>query len=434
MLRGAPDRYDSLEFNLHGAREMQNNDLIWVTDRDLRVTSLSARLRDLLFPGGTPDRLHVGELWQEDDPFGMMLVAHEWALEGEQLAFDTERAGRQFLIVLEPLYDLSGAITGVGGRATPGVGDGQSRWEAAALEEVERLCGFGTWRTDYVTGRTLWSAGLYEVVGLKPGVPAPDLRAYDHPDDAQSIAEAIRQGEIRGTGYRCEHRIVRPDGSVRFVQEQTHTVYDQKGTARAIVGSMLDITERKHTEARLAELAHYDPVSKLPNRRLLEDRLHAALRHAQEDQTLCAVLFIDVDDFKHVNDSYGHACGDELLAQIGTRLNHYVRSGDTVARMSGDEFVVVLDRLASHDDVLAAARKLLRSFETPFHLDGRLDCRVGVSIGVAIYPECAETPQELVDIADREMYVVKRNGGRGIKVACPSSLEDRSPSRIAANA
>lgn len=416
---------------------MQHNDttscLLWTTDRELRVTSLSARLRDLLFPGGTPARLHVGELWQEDDPFGMMLVAHEWALEGEQLAFDTERAGRQYLIVLEPLYDLSGAITGVGGRATPGVGDGQSRWEAAALGEVERLCGFGTWRTDRETGRTLWSAGVYEILGLESGSPIENLRAYDHPDDADSTAQAAREGEIRGTGYRCEHRIVRPDGTVRYVQEQTHTVYDQQGTARALVGSMLDVTEWKNTEAQLAQLAHYDPVSKLPNRRLLEDRLHATLLRAQDEDFLCAVLFIDVDDFKRVNDTYGHARGDELLAQIGSRLNHYVRSGDTVARMSGDEFVVVLDRLNSHDDAVVAARKILRSFEAPFHLDGHIDCRVGVSIGAAIYPECLATPTELIDLADGEMYVVKRNGGRGIKVACPSSSADLSTSRIAAN-
>ncbi|HLI95701.1 MAG TPA: diguanylate cyclase [Candidatus Baltobacteraceae bacterium] len=415
-------------------RDMHNTDLVWVTDRELQVTSLSARLRDLLFPSGVPSGLHVGELWQQDDPFGMMLVAHEWALEGEQLAFDTEREGRQFLIVLEPLYDLSGAITGVGGRATPGVGDGQSRWETTALAEVERLCGVGTWRTDRETGRTQWSAGLYEILGVDPACAPASLRAYDHPDDSAAIEAEIREGEIRGTGYRCEHRIVRPDGTVRYVQEQTHTVYDQEGTARAVVGNMLDITEWKNTEAQLAQLAHYDPVSNLPNRRLLEHRLQTSLLRAQTEETLCAVLFIDVDDFKRVNDTYGHARGDELLAQIGTRLNHYVRSGDTVARMSGDEFVVVLDRLTSHDDVLTAARKILRSFEAPFHLDGRIDCRVGVSIGVAIYPECSAAPAHLVDIADREMYVVKRNGGRGIKVACPASSVGRLPSRMAANA
>lgn len=413
---------------------MNTNDLLWVANGDLQITSLSARLRDLLIANGTPTRLHVSELWQEDDPFGMMLVAHQWALEGEHLAFETERAGEQLRIVLEPLYDLSGAITGVGGCATPGVGDGKSGWEAAALEEVERLCGFGTWRTDLHTGRTQWSAGLYEILEV-PGTGSPiELRAYDHPDDVEAIGAAIREGEITGMGYRCDHRVLRTDGSVRHVQEQTHTVYDEKGIAHAIVGSILDITDRKQNEVRLTQLAHYDPVSKLPNRRLLEHRLHASLARAQVENTLCAALFIDIDDFKRVNDTFGHACGDELLALIGTRLKHYVRPGDTVARMSGDEFVVVLDGLSCHDDAVAAARKILRSFEIPFHLDGQIDCRVGVSIGVSVYPECATTAKGLIDVADREMYVVKRNGGRGIKVACPSSSVDRSPLRTAANA
>lgn len=413
---------------------MTDNDLLWVTDRDLKVTSLSARLRDLLFPDGAPPALHVSELWQEDDPFGMMLVAHRWVLDGEHLSFETDRAGLRLRVTLEPLYDLSGAITGVGGRATPGVGDGQSGWELAALEEVERLCGFGTWRTETGTGRTLWSAGLFEILGLRQGAEWTNLRDCDHPEDAEAVAAAIREGEITGNGYRCDHRIVRPDGSVRHVQEQAHTVYDESGTARAIVGSMLDITDRKITEARLAQLAHYDPVSKLPNRRLLEQRLHASLSRARINETLCAVLFIDVDDFKRVNDTYGHGHGDELLAQIGTRLNHYVRSHDTVARMSGDEFVVVLDDLKSPEDALAAARKILHSFEMPFHLDGQMDCRVGASIGVAVYPPCSASARGLIDIADREMYVVKRNGGRGIKMACPTSSEDRSALASAANA
>lgn len=412
---------------------MTDYDLLWVADRELQVTSLSARLRDLLFPAGAPVRVHVSELWHESDPFDMMLVAHRWVLEGERLAFETDRAGQHLRVALEPLYDLSGAIAGVGGRATPGVGDGESRWEAAALEEVERLCGFGAWRIDLGTGRTLWSTGLYEILGLSAGAEWRGLRAYDHSEDAQAVAAAIREGEVTGNGYRCDHRVVRPDGNVRYVQEQAHTVYDDTGIARAVVGSMLDITDRKVAEAHLEQLAHFDPVSNLPNQRLLEQRLHAALSLAQRNETLCAVLFIDVDDFKRVNDTYGHGCGDELLAQIGTRLNHYVRSGDTVARMSGDEFVVVLGALSCHDDALAAARNVLRSFETPFHLDGQIDCRVGVSIGAAVYPECPASAKGLIDIADREMYVVKRNGGRGIKVACPSSSGDRSRLRTAAN-
>jgi diguanylate cyclase (GGDEF)-like protein/PAS domain S-box-containing protein len=389
----------------------------------------------------------VSDLWPEDDPFGMMLVAHQWVLEGERLAFDTERNGMTLHIVLEPLHDLSGAITGVGGCATPGVGGGQTSWEVETLEEVERICGFGTWRTDLRTGRTLWSAGLYAILGLEHGSEPGELRHFDHPEDMDAVSDAVREGEISGKGYRVDHRVVRTDGTTRHVQEQAHVIYDEAGVATAHIGSIVDITDRKATEARLAQLAHYDPVSKLPNRTLLEQRLHASLSRAQMTGSGCAVLFLDVDDFKRVNDTYGHAAGDELLAAIGTRLNHHVRAGDTVARMSGDEFVIVLDGLTCRDDAIAGARKLLRSFEVPFHLTGSVDCRVGVSIGVAIYPEVIASAKALIDIADREMYTVKRNGGRGIKVApaqesgredaekgpCASSSADRSPLRIVAS-
>lgn len=422
--------------------------LLWNTDRDLQITSLSARLRDLLFPAGSPERLHVSDLWREDDPFGMMLVSHQWALEGERMAFETVRAGMPLRIVLEPLYDFSGAIAGVGGRALPGVGDEESSWELSALQETERICGFGTWRTDLRTGRRLWSAGLYAILGLGENTPPGELRLFDHPEDLDAVREAVREGEISGRGYRVDHRIVRTDGTTRHVQEQAHVIYDEAGVAIAHVGSVVDITDRKETEVRLAQLAHYDPVSKLPNRTLLEQRLHGSLSRAQMDGSGCAVLFLDVDNFKRVNDTYGHAAGDELLEAIGTRLSHHVRAGDTVARMSGDEFVVVLDGLTSRDDAVTSARKLLRSFEVPFHLTGVHDCRVGVSIGVAIYPEIPVSARSLIDIADREMYVVKRNGGRGIKVAaaqesapradekttCANSSAVRSALRIVANA
>lgn len=413
---------------------MTTRDLLWTTDRDLQITSLSARLRDLLFPQGTPSRLHVGELWQEEDPFGMMLVAHRWVLEGDRMTFDTERGGLRLRVTLEPLYDLSGAITGVGGCASPGVGGDESEWQTETLEEIERICGFGTWRTDLKTGRTIWSAGLYEILGIENRQSAGNLRDFDHPEDMDAVGEAVRDGEIAGTGYRCDHRVVRPDGTVRCVQEHAHVVYDAAGLATAQIGSILDITERKAAETRLAHLAHYDPVSKLPNRTLLEQRLHTSFARAKKGGPGCAVLFLDVDDFKRINDTYGHAAGDEVLAAVGARLSHHVRAADTVARMSGDEFVIVLDEVQSPEEAHYAARNIMKSFEMPFHIGGSIDCRVGVSIGAAVYPGAAESARALIDIADREMYVVKRNGGRGIKIACESSSEARSPLLTVVNA
>jgi diguanylate cyclase (GGDEF)-like protein/PAS domain S-box-containing protein len=408
--------------------------MFWTTDRELHVTSVCGSLKDALGGIDVKNAAHVSELWGVDDPFGVTLVAHQWALEGQRLSFMARRAGQDMHVEVEPLYDLSGAIAGVGGRATPGVGDGRPGWSVAALEEAHELCGFGTWRVELPTGTTLWSRGLRGILGVETMTDASDLRAFDHPEDADDIAAAVREGEISGRGYRCDHRVLRADGGVRYVAEETHPVYGTDGKPCAIVGVMLDITERKLEEARLALLAHYDPVSKLPNRTLLEERLQSSFERARYNSGFCAVLFVDVDDFKRVNDTYGHARGDELLAAIGTRLSQHVRTRDTVARMSGDEFVVVLDDLSCREDAVAAARKILNSFELPFFLDaGRVETRVSLSIGVAVHPDCELSPRKLLEAADREMYAVKRNGGRGIKMACSSSSVAPTVLRTAAN-
>jgi diguanylate cyclase (GGDEF)-like protein len=397
-------------------------DFLWTTDRNLQVTALTARLRNLLFANGIPSQLHVSELWQEDDPFGMMLLAHRWVLDGDPMAFETERGGLQLRVILEPLYDLSGNITGVGGCASPGVG-GEDEWRPEALHEIERACGLGTWRTDLKSGHTVWSPGLFDILGVDDGIVG-DLRAFDHPEDMDAIARAVRQGEIAGTGYRCEHRIVRRDGAVRHVQEQAHVLYAEGGVAEAHVGSMLDVTERTAAQAHA------------PNRARLERRLQTSLERVQADGTMCAVLLLDVDKFKDVNEKYGRTGGDRLLAAIGTRLSHYLRAGDTVARMNGDRFAIVLEGLASREDVDAAVRGILKSFEIAFHLDGRVDCRVGVSIGVAVAAGAGRySVKALLEGAGREMQVVKRNGGRGFKIACASSSSEvRSHLQPVANA
>ncbi|MBV9271560.1 MAG: sensor domain-containing diguanylate cyclase, partial [Candidatus Eremiobacteraeota bacterium] len=382
---------------------MIDRDLLWVADRNLMVASLSARLRDLAESHADCNSLHVSELWPQDDPFSIVAVAHQWALDGECVDFETTRLGEKYVVTLEPLLAPDGTVTAVAGRAAPADGR-RVHWQLEALEEVEHLCGFGTWRIDARTSELTWSSGLARLLGASDEV-TQDVRDFDHPEDAEAVAEAIRQGEITGKGYKCDHRIIRGDGTVRYVQEQARVAYDDDGVACAVIGSMLDITERKLAEERLAQLAHYDPVSNLPNRTLLEERLGVALARAKRNAATCGVLFLDVDAFKVVNDTYGHAAGDDLLAAIGSRLTRHIRLSDTVARISGDEFVVVLDQLTSHEDAVEAARKIAKCFDLPFTL-GEHNCRITASIGVATYPDTGSTARELLEAADAEMYIV----------------------------
>lgn len=176
--------------------------------------------------------------------------------------------------------------------------------------------------------------------------------------------------------------------------------------------------ERKQMLERLQHMAQYDPLTQLPNRQLFMDRLKTALARARRDQTLLSLLFIDLDRFKEVNDTRGHASGDLLLQQVAGRLLGCVRESDTVARLGGDEFVVLLESGPAREHAGAVAEKILRSFDRPFDLHGHV-LQAHCSIGVALYPEHGGQEDHLLGHADEAMYLSKRGGGNQARVAPP---------------
>ena len=159
----------------------------------------------------------------------------------------------------------------------------------------------------------------------------------------------------------------------------------------------------------LSEIANNDALTGLPNRRLLEDRMMQALKAAKRSDDIVAVLFLDLDFFKTVNDTYGHAAGDELLKLVATRLSSLLRSDDTVARIGGDEFVILLPTLVDADQAVIAADKIVKELAKPFVLTHQT-LQLAVSIGVALYPQHADEPSDLINRADIAMYVAKRKG------------------------
>ncbi len=170
-----------------------------------------------------------------------------------------------------------------------------------------------------------------------------------------------------------------------------------------------DVSARRALEAQLGALAHRDPLTGLPNRRLFEDRLEIALAQAHRYRHRVALIFVDLDRFKQVNDGFGHAAGDELLRGVAERLAHSVREGDTVARIGGDEFTLLLPGIHYAEDLAAISRKLVESLRTPFRLDGR-DVRVTASGGISLYPEDGEDAEALLKSADTAMYRAKERG------------------------
>jgi diguanylate cyclase (GGDEF)-like protein/PAS domain S-box-containing protein len=184
------------------------------------------------------------------------------------------------------------------------------------------------------------------------------------------------------------------------------------GKDRSLLGAVMvfqDVTEARALSQKLAYLAHHDSLTDLPNRVLFQDRVHQACQHGLRHRSCFAVVFMDLDHFKHVNDSLGHAVGDELLKTIARRLTGTLRGSDTVCRLGGDEFVMLLADIAGPDDVGEVAKKILREVATPCSLQGT-EVSVGLSLGIAVFPDDGEDPETLMKHADAAMYRSKREG------------------------
>jgi diguanylate cyclase (GGDEF)-like protein len=186
-------------------------------------------------------------------------------------------------------------------------------------------------------------------------------------------------------------------------------IRDDDGSITHFVSVKEDFTEIKRLQDRMDNLAHHDQLTGLPNRTLFYDRLKHAQAHAKRRDRGLALFYLDLDGFKAVNDSHGHELGDRLLKEVGQRLVECVRASDTVARIGGDEFTVLLPDLQARDTAGDIARLIIEALTRPFQLDG-LTCSIGVSIGICFYPQDCEDFERLISCADAAMYRVKNSG------------------------
>ena len=220
---------------------------------------------------------------------------------------------------------------------------------------------------------------------------------------------AIEQCLSNGTHMEKYTVLLSHSGKEYLINELAAPLCDRCGSVTGAVAVFRDVTEaRKHT-AKLAYQANHDALTQLPNRYLLRDRLEHAIAYAQRNSQQIAILFIDLDRFKEVNDQLGHATGDALLRQVVMRLRTNVREVDTLARLGGDEFVVVLEAISYAEQAITVSRKLLKSLQMPFIIDGH-SCLITASIGIALFPEDGSNTETLLKNADTAMYQAKAKG------------------------
>jgi diguanylate cyclase (GGDEF)-like protein/PAS domain S-box-containing protein len=231
-----------------------------------------------------------------------------------------------------------------------------------------------------------------------------------HPDDREASLAAYEAHWLTGEPLRAEYRMIARDGTEIWVRDEAFAMADDTQSGRRVSqGLLVVITDRKLLESKLIHDALHDPLTGLANRVLLRDHLERAIaRHGRAPGTV-ALLFVDLDDFKQVNDQFGHAAGDQILCQVSERLREAVRADDVVGRQSGDEFAVLLDRVLGEDEAVVAAERILRELRRPFQLGGRVVV-VGGSIGIAVASEHGTTAEDLLIQADAAMYAAKRAG------------------------
>ena len=228
-------------------------------------------------------------------------------------------------------------------------------------------------------------------------------------DESHDYFRAIEQLEQLG-GWQGEVYCRRQDGGIHPELLSVSVIRDGAGGIKGYVRSFIEITDLKSDQDQLQLLAHHDPLTGLANRSLFNDHLQRALHHAERTDTSFAVLFIDLDRFKPVNDSLGHAAGDEMLTKIALRLTQALRSEDVLARFGGDEFLVLLEYGSSRESAQAVALRIQEALEAPVKVAGKY-IPMSASIGIALYPEDGVNANELLSSADSAMYAAKHAGG-----------------------
>jgi diguanylate cyclase (GGDEF)-like protein/PAS domain S-box-containing protein len=400
-----------------------SSDFYWESDAGHRLTTRGSADKKLSAVSVFQQGSQIGERrWEipylTPDEAGWR--AHRAVLDAHQpfRDFELSRLGvdgteRFISISGDPVFDASGAFTGYRGVGTDITT--RKRAEQALRDGMQQLRLFA----DNVPAMTSYwdrdlrcrfaSKAFAEYYGQSVetivGKHASDVTGEAVYRETEGYSVQVLQG--RPVTYQRVRKL--PNGESRHLEVKLLPHVGDQGTVLGCFAVTVDITEHKLTEERIQRVAHHDSLTGLPNRTLFNDRLQQAIGLAKRDSRAFALLYLDLDGFKQVNDAQGHAAGDELLLQVAARILQQVRESDTVARIGGDEFTVILHGTAKREEAEIVCRKIVGAIGMPSRVGTRKqEVSIGVSIGVALYPADAQDADALVRLADAAMYSAKQ--------------------------
>ena len=311
-------------------------------------------------------------------------------------------------------------------------------WDITSSKEAEielnterrRLAGIlkgtnvGTWEWNVQTGDTIFNERWANIIGYNLSEISPTnidtWTSYAHPDDLVESGKLLEMNFNKKLPYyECEARMKHKDGHWVWVLDRGQvTSWTEDGKPLLMSGTHAEITRRKNNEEQILHMASHDALTDLPSLKLAQDRLNMAISLARRNKYFAAVLFIDLDGFKSINDTYGHDAGDAVLIEVAKRLKSCIRDTDTAARIGGDEFLILLTELKASEDASEIAKKVIESISLAVSFKNR-NLVVGASIGISLFPDHGDNVETLIKEADNAMYRIKKSGKNNYTFAKP---------------
>jgi diguanylate cyclase (GGDEF)-like protein/PAS domain S-box-containing protein len=341
----------------------------------------------------------------------------------EEVTFADDGHKEWLLTIKTSMLDAQGEVIGV-----LGIGRDMSMLKAAKetmrvgldkLNEAQRIARLGSWTLDLRNNRLEWSDEgfrIFETERKMFGTTYETLLDAIHPDDREAANKAFMDSRQTRAPFEITHRLLMPDGRIKYVQSRCETLFDADGTPTVSHGTTQDISELKRAEAQIHLLVYYDALTGLPNRSLLSERLVQAIAAGAHRPRCGAMILLNIDRFKNINDARGMALGDHLLQSIAQRLKAAVRDGDTVARLSADEFAILLPDMDTHSapggrQALTVGEKIRATLRQSFVIDGD-EVAITASLGITLFPEDGDDTQgAILRRADMALHRAKAAGG-----------------------